>query len=297
MVVHQRARPVFVDVRADDFNLDPARVEEKINPRTRAIIPVHMAGHPCRMDELLAIARRHNLVILEDAAHAVGATYKGRSIGTLGDITAFSFYAIKNLTTGEGGMLTTNNVELANTMRNLSLHGLSRDAWTRYSSEGSWYYEVIAAGYKYNMNDIAASLGLHQLARLDELIKVRRRYAALYSEAFADMPEIQVPTTAPDVTHAWHLYIIRLTPGTLSINRARFIEELKAENIGTSVHFIPLHLHPFYQVKFGYTPGDFPVAEAIYQGVISLPLYPRMTEVDVVSVIEAVRRIVQRYRR
>lgn len=297
VVIHQRARPVFADIGIDDFNLDPARVEERITPRTRAIIPVHMAGHPCRMDELLDIARQHNLLVIEDAAHAVGATYKGRRIGTLGDATAFSFYATKNLTTGEGGMLTTDNLELASTVRNLSLHGMSRDAWARYTSEGSWYYEVIAPGYKYNMTDMGASLGLHQLVRLDQFAQIRERYAAMYSQAFAAMPEIQIPRVAPDVTHAWHLYIIWLTPGTLTISRARFIEELKAQNIGTSVHFIPLHMHPFYQSAFGYAPGDFPIAEAMYQGAISLPLYTRMTEADVCSVIEAVRRIVNRYRR
>jgi dTDP-4-amino-4,6-dideoxygalactose transaminase len=194
-------------------------------------------------------------------------------------------------------MLTTDSLELADTVRNLSLHGLSRDAWTRYTTRGSWYYEVIAPGYKYNMTDLEASLGFHQLARLDSFTEVRRRYAELYSEAFSDIPAIQIPKATPEVTHAWHLYIIRLVPDMLTIDRGRFIEELRAENIGASVHFIPLHLQPFYRLEFGYAPGDLPVAEAMYREAISLPLYPKMTEADVYSVIEAVSRIVDRYRR
>jgi dTDP-4-amino-4,6-dideoxygalactose transaminase len=297
VVIHQRARPVFADVSRADCNLDPARVEEKITPRTRAILPVHLAGHPCQMDELMDIARRHNLLVIEDAAHAVGAAYKGRKIGTIGDMTAFSFYAIKNLTTGEGGMLTTENTQWADTARNLSLHGISRDAWTRYTAKGSWYYEVIAPGYKYNMTDIQAALGLHQLRRLPEFTRIRTHYAAMYSRAFADLPEIRVPTAAPDVTHNWHLYIIHLVTEMLTIDRAQFIEALKAHNIGASVHFIPLHLQPYYQSAFGYGPGDFPVAEELYAGAVSLPLYPAMTEADVLSVVEAVRHIVRTHRR
>lgn len=296
-VIHQRAKPILADIKAEDFNLDPKQVEKKITSRTRAIIPVHMAGQPCRMDELLDIAHQYDLRVIEDAAHAIGASYKGQRVGSMSDATAFSFYATKNLTTGEGGMLTTNNEELAEVARNLRLHGLSHHAWKRYQAVGSWYYEVIAPGFKYNMTDIQASLGLHQLARIDQFTEVRQHYAAIYSEAFAAIPEIQIPVAGPDLTHAWHLYIIRLTPDALTINRDHFIEELKAENIGTSVHFIPLHLHPFYQAEFGYAPGDFPITEAVYQGAISLPLYTRMTEADIYTVIEAVQRIVERHRR
>ncbi len=297
VVVHQRAKPVLCDIRQDDFNLDPDLLEAKITPRTRAIIPVHMAGQPCRMDEILAIARKHNLLVIEDAAHATGAEYKGRKIGLLSDVTAFSFYATKNMTTSEGGMLTTENDELAAKMRNLSLHGMSRDAWTRYTAQGSWYYEVVAPGYKYNMTDISAALGLHQLRRLEQFNETRARYAEMFTEAFGAMPQVQTPHVRAEVEHVWHLYVLRLTPGALKIDRAQFIDELKAENIGASVHFIPVHLHPYYQNTFGYAHGDFPNAEAYYEGAISLPLYPRMTEADVFSVIEAVQRIVQRHRR
>lgn len=297
VAVHLGARPVFADVCADDFNLDPEAVARAITPHTRAIIPVHMAGQPCRMDELLEIANAHNLPVIEDAAHAVGARYRGKMIGSIGTATAFSFYVTKNMTTGEGGMVTTNNAKLAETMRTLRLHGMNRDAWARYSDKGTWYYEITAAGYKYNMTDIAAAIGLHQLRRLNDFLEVRRHYATLYNNAFADMDTFEIPTTRPDVDHAWHLYILRLRPETLRIDRATFIEKLREANIGTSVHFIPVHLHPFYRNTFGYQRGDFPVAEAIFDQAISLPLYTTMTEEDVFSVIEATRAIAHQYRR
>ncbi len=296
VIVHLGARPVFADIRPD-FNIDVAEIERRITPRTRAIIPVHYAGQPCDMDEILDTARNHNLTVIEDAAHAVGARYKGRMVGTLGDITCFSFYATKNMTTGEGGMIATEDNELAERMRLLSLHGMSRDAWKRYTSQGSWYYEVIYAGYKYNMTDIQAAIGLHQLAGLEEFLEVRSRYVEMYNEAFAEMPEIETPIVNRNIRHAWHLYVIRIVPEALTINRNQFIEALRAENIGTSVHFIPVHLHPFYKDRYGYKRGDYPVAEGIYERVISLPLFPRMSEDDVDDVIAAVKRIVNCHRR
>ena len=299
VVVHRGAVPVFADVREEDLNIDPEEIEKKITPRTKAIIPVHLAGRPCAMDEILDIARQHGLLVIEDAAHAVGARYRGRMIGSIGDVTAFSFYATKNLTTAEGGMVTTDDAKLAERMRLLSLHGISRDAWKRYSADGSWYYEVLEAGYKYNMTDIQAALGIHQLRRLEDFIRVRRRYAEMYTSAFAEMPEIIAPSleVEPGSRHAWHLYIIRIAKGALRIDRDRFIEELRAENIGASVHFIPLHLQPYYRDRYGYKKGDFPVAEAAYEGLISLPLYTTMTEEDVGDVIRAVKKIVARHRR
>ena len=299
VVVHRGAVPVFADVREEDLNIDPEEIEKKITPRTKAIIPVHLAGRPCAMDEILDIARQHDLLVIEDAAHAVGARYRGRMIGSIGDVTAFSFYATKNLTTAEGGMVTTDDAKLAERMRLLSLHGISRDAWKRYSADGSWYYEVLEAGYKYNMTDIQAALGIHQLRRLEDFIRVRRRYAEMYTSAFAEMPEIIAPSleVEPGSRHAWHLYIIRIVKGALRIGRDRFIEELRAENIGASVHFIPLHLQPYYRDRYGYRRGDFPVAEAAYEGLISLPLYTTMTEEDVGDVIRAVKKIVARHRR
>ena len=296
VIVHLGGTPVFADI-GEDHNIDPSEIERRITPRTKAIIPVHYSGQPCRMDKILACARNHNLPVIEDAAHAVGAKYRGRMIGTIGDVTAFSFYAIKNMTTGEGGMITTDDDELAERMRLLSLHGISKDAWKRYTSEGSWYYEVIYAGYKYNMTDIQAALGIHQLARLEQFLKVRSKYVAMYNEAFGEMPEIQTPIAHTDVRHAWHLYVIQLDLERLVINRAQFIEALRAENIGTSVHFIPVHLHPYYRQTFGHKRGDFPSAERIYDRIVSLPLYPKMTEEDVGDVTAAVNKVVRQHRK
>jgi dTDP-4-amino-4,6-dideoxygalactose transaminase len=212
-------------------------------------------------------------------------------------VTAFSFYAIKNMTTAEGGMITTDDGKLAERMRLLSLHGISKDAWKRYTSEGSWYYEVVFPGYKYNMTDIQAALGIHQLRKLDGFIAARQHYARLYDQAFADLPEIETPITHSDRSHIYHIYVIRLNLERLTIDRAQFIEELKALNIGASVHFIPVHLHPFYRETFGYRPGDYPVAERLYARIVSLPLFPRMTEDDVQDVVNAVRKVVSEHRR
>jgi len=305
VVVHLGARPVLVDV-GEDFNITPEAIERAITSRTRAIIPVHYGGQPCDLDAIYSLAARYNLAIVEDAAHAVGAAYRGHKIGSdslrlaasdLRVVTCFSFYATKNMTTGEGGMITTADDELAERMRLLSLHGMSRDAWKRYTSTGSWYYEVLLPGYKYNMTDIQAALGIHQLRKLDDFIAIRRRYARMYDEGFADMPEVERPIIHSDRTHTYHLYVIRLNLERLTIDRAQFIEELKALNIGTSVHFIPVHLHPYYRNTFGYRPGDCPVAERLYERIISLPLFPRMTEDDVRDVIQAVKDVISRHRR
>jgi dTDP-4-amino-4,6-dideoxygalactose transaminase len=215
----------------------------------------------------------------------------------MGDITCFSFYATKTITTGEGGMATTENADWARRMRMMSLHGISLDAWDRYTDKGSWYYEIIHPGYKYNLTDIAAALGIEQLKRCNRFWEARRRIAGHYHEAFADLPEIQVPACASNIQHAWHLYVIQINAERLRINRQDFIKALKKENIGTSVHFIPLHLHPFYRDSFGYQPGDFPQASAVFQRIVSLPIYPAMTEADVRDVIVAVRKLVQEYRR
>ncbi|MBN1812156.1 MAG: UDP-4-amino-4,6-dideoxy-N-acetyl-beta-L-altrosamine transaminase [Anaerolineae bacterium] len=296
VVVHERATPVFVDIR-EDYNIDPDAVRARITPRTRAVIPVHIAGHSCAMDEILASARAHSLYVIEDAAHALGTRCHGRFIGSIGDATAFSFYATKNITTAEGGMLTTDDDELAKRVRLLSQHGIDRDAWRRTEMHGSWYYEVQAAGYKYNMCDIQAALGLEQLARLEGFVARRRQLAAWYTEGLQGVPEIATPTEAPGARHAWHLYIIRLDTDALRISRNQFIAALREHNIGTSVHFIPLHLQPYYRDTYGYRPGDFPVAEFVYERIVSLPLYTRMTRDDVEYVVGAVREIVARHRR
>ena len=305
VVVHLGARPVLVDV-GEDFNVAPESIEAAITPRTKAIMPVHYAGQACDLTSIYDVAERHNLAIVEDAAHAVGSTYHGRKIGSdhppgfasrIRHATVFSFYATKNMTTGEGGIITTTDDLLAERMRLLTLHGMSRDAWKRYTSNGSWYYQVVEAGYKYNMTDIGAALGIHQLRRLDGFIETRQRYANLFDEAFNELPELDIPITHPDRNHIYHLYVIRLLLEQLAIDRARFIEELKARNIGASVHFIPVHLHPFYQKHFGYKQGELPQAESIYSRIVSLPLYPRMTETDVGDVIQGVHQIITANRR
>ncbi len=310
VVVHLGARPVLVDV-GEDFNITSQAIQAAITPRTKAIIPVHYGGQACDLDAIHALAAHYNLPIIEDAAHAVGATCYGHKIGSdalrlylasrrnkgVKIITIFSFYATKNMTTGEGGMITTTDDELAECMRLLTLHGMSRDAWKRYTSAGSWYYEVVMAGYKDNMTDVQASLGIHQLRRLDDFITTRQRYARLYDEAFADLPEVETPVIHSDRDHVYHLYVIRLGSDRLAMDRAQFVAELKAHNIGASVHFIPVHLHPFYQERFGYRRGDLPQTEMIYNRIVSLPLYPRMSAADVYDVIQTVRHTVTTNRR
>jgi perosamine synthetase len=248
------------------------------------------------MEPILQSARRHNLYVIEDAAHALPAKYHGQTVGTIGDITCFSFYATKTITTGEGGMATTENPEWAARMRMMSLHGISHDAWKRYTQAGSWYYEVQCPGFKYNLTDIGAAIGIEQLKKCDSFSAARNQIAAAYNKAFAKLPEIHTPVCKPDLQHAWHLYVIQLQLEGLAITRDQCIEALKAQGIGTSVHFIPLHLHPFYRNTFGYVPGDFPNATEVYQRMISLPIYPKMTDTDVDHVIGAVRNIVQHHR-
>jgi UDP-4-amino-4,6-dideoxy-N-acetyl-beta-L-altrosamine transaminase len=296
VVVHLGGTPVFADI-GPDLNIDPDEIVRRITPRTRALVPVHFSGQPCRMDEILSVAHQHELVIVEDAAHAAGAKYRDQMVGNIGDVTAFSFYAIKNMTTGEGGMITTDDDALAEQMRLLTLHGISRDAWKRYTSEGSWYYEVTCPGYKDNMTDIQAALGIHQLDKLERFLEVRAEYARMYDDAFAQIPEIQAPVVQDGVRHAWHLYVIQLDVERLTLDRAQFIEALRARNVGTSVHFIPVHLHPYYRERYGYKRGDLPNAERAYDRILSLPLYPRMSKGDVDYVVRAVTEIVGRSRK
>jgi len=293
VIEHVRAQPVLVDIEADTLTLDPARVAEAITPRTKVLMPVHYGGHPADMAPLLDLAREHDLRIVEDAAHALPASYEGQRVGTIGDLTAFSFYATKNLTTAEGGMLT-GAPEYIEQARVLGLHGMNRDAWKRYDTNGSWYYEVVAPGFKYNMTDIQAAMGLVQLKRLEAMQTRRHEVVQQYNAAFADIPVLEIPTERANAQSAWHLYVLRLNLERLSIDRARFIEELKARNIGCSVHFIPIHMHPYYRDKYGWQPDEFPVAYHEYQRVISLPLHPGLTEDDVHDVIQAVLDIVDK---
>jgi len=290
------ARPVLVDIDPATLCVDPARVEAAISPRTRAIIPVHFAGLAAEMDDIRAVAARHGLKVIEDAAHAFPTKYTGRMVGSISDFTCFSFYATKTLTTGEGGMICTDHEEWAARCRMMSLHGISRDAWKRYTAEGSWFYEVVAPGYKYNLTDVAAAMGLAQLHKADRMRERRARIAARYTAAFRDMPELEPAPEAPaGGQHAWHLYALRLNLDSLAIDRARLFEELRARKIGSSVHFIPLHLHPYYRDTYGYKPEDFPVALREYQREVSLPIYSKMTDDDVQYVIDAVREIAERH--
>ena len=296
-VLYFKARPVLVDCEPDTWNLDPVLVERAISARTRAIVPVHFAGQPCDMARLSVIARKHGLRIIEDAAHALPARYKGRMVGTLGDMTCFSFYATKNITTGEGGMVTTDNETWVDRMRIMRLHGISKDAWKRYSNEGTWKYEILAPGFKYNLTDMQAALGLTQLAKCQSMWARRCELAQRYTDAFLSLDAFEIPAVRSDVQHAWHLYVLRVCPGVLSIHRDRVIEELKQRGIGCSVHFIPLHTHPYYQKTWRYRRGDFPVAEDYFDRCISLPLYPAMSDNDQQRVIDAILDITALYRR
>lgn len=297
-ILHAGGKVVLADVECDTLNLSAAAVEKAITPRTKAIVPVHYAGHPCEMDDLMALAQKHDLKVIEDAAHAIGAQYKGRKIGTIGDSTSFSFYATKNMTTAEGGAVTLNDDEMAAKIRILSLHGMSKDAWKRYTSAGSWYYEVVAPGFKYNMTDLEAALGLHQLDKLDGFCEQRIAGAKVYDKAIDALGGgVFRMTPRAHVRTVYHLYPIQLELEALKIDRAQFIEELKAENIGTTVNFIPIHYHPYYRDTLGYPKGSFPTAERAYERLISLPLYPRMTATDMGQVMEAVRKVVLNYRR
>ena len=297
-ILHVGARPVLADVDPQTLCLSPERVIERLTSRTKAILPVHYAGCPADMDAFTRIAADRGLEVIEDAAHAIGTQSRGRPVGSIGDFTCFSFYATKNLTTGEGGMLTTENTEASDRLRKMALHGMSRDAWKRYTNAGSWQYEVEAAGFKYNMTDIAAGMGLAQLDRFDAMQEVRARYVERYNQAFAEAGfELPADSELPGDRHSWHLYVLRLDPLQLTIERGQFIDELKAAGIGTSVHFIPIHLHSFYQRELEVRPGDFPVTERAYSRMVSLPLYPRMSEDDVDYVIERVLDIARKHRR
>ncbi|MBI4214393.1 DegT/DnrJ/EryC1/StrS family aminotransferase [archaeon] len=286
--VHLGAKPVLADVCEDTLCIDPQSVRSKITEKTRAIMPVHYGGHPAEMKEINEIAREKNIRVIEDAAHAAGAEYDNKKVGCGDNLTCFSFYATKNLTTGEGGMITLEDDALADRLRVLRLHGMNKDAWKRYTDQGSWYYEIVEAGYKFNSTDINAALGLVQLSRLDKMNRERERIAKAYSKAFNGIFEIVTPKKRRNIRHAWHLYPIRLE----SVDRNAFIEKLKAAGIGTSVHFIPIHLMPYYRDHFGYKQRDLPVAEKAYNSLVSLPIYPGLKKDSVAYVIETVKKSV-----
>lgn len=298
VILHCGAKPVFADVGMNDWNIDPKEIEKKITKKTKVILPVHLHGRPCKMDEIMDIAKRHKLFVIEDAAHAVEAWYEGKKIGNIGNITVFSFYVTKNLATGEGGMVTTNNIDWINRMRALSLHGLSNDAYKRYSVKHFKSYECIVPGFKYNMMDIQASLGLHQLARLERNAKVRKKYWQMYDDAFDGISEITIPKPEDENTrHARHLYAILLSLEKLKITRDNFVDKLIKENIGSGVHFTPVHLHKYYRNTFGFKKGDFPNAEFVGERILSLPLGASLTVKDMKDVIQAVAKLINLYKK
>ena len=296
VIEHVGARPVLVDVEPDTLNLDPRKFAAAITPRTRAVIAVHYAGHPAEMDHIEHIAAGAGLLVIEDAAHALPASFRGRRIGASDHPTAFSFYATKNLTTGEGGMLT-GAPDLVSRARILGLHGMSADAWKRYAKDGRWRYDVVAPGFKYNMGDVQAALGLQQLRKLERFHRRRVAIAAEYTRAFAGCEALEPPVERPHVDHAWHLYVLRLRLAALRIGRDEVIEELLRRNIGVSVHFIPIHLHPYYRDRYGYAAQHFPIAQGNYERMVSLPLHPMLTTQDVADVIAAVLDVARTYRR
>ncbi len=297
VVNYFKAKPVLVDVERDTHLIDVKKLEEAITPKTKAIMPVHFSGQPADMDEILEIARRHNLYVIEDAAHSLPAWYKGKKIGTIGDLTAFSFYATKTLATGEGGMITTDNDEWAEKLKILRLHGISKDAWKRYSKEGSWEYDVIDNGYKYNTTDINSAIGLAQLKNLEWMWVRRKEIAKKYDEAFKDLEEVHLYKIKPDRVSAYHLYPLRLNLEALKINRNQFIELLKEKGIGTSVHFIPLYRFTYYKKHFSYSPSDFPNSEWIFERVVSLPIYPSLSEEEINYIIDSIISILKANRR
>ena len=292
-ILHTGAKPIFVDVEKDSMNIDPTLIEKVISPKTKAILPVHFAGRPCNMDHIMEIAQKNNLLVIEDAAHAVEAKYKGKKIGNIGDMTCFSFYVTKNLVTGEGGMITTNNEEWSKKIKIRALHGMTSDARMRYANENYKHYQVIAPGFKYNMMDIQASLGIHQLKRLDKNFDRRKEIWNIYNKAFENLP-ITTPSEEKDTVHGRHLYTLLLDLDNLKISRDEFLGEIVRENIGVGVHFISLHLQPYFKETFGLKKDDFPNSAFISERTVSIPFSAKLTEKDVQDVINAITKVLNR---
>ena len=289
-ILYQGGKPVFADVCPDTLNLDPSRVASLITSRTKALLPVDYAGHPADLDAFLEIAERNGLTIIEDACHALGAEYRGKKVGGIAHMTVFSFHPVKHLTTGEGGMVTTDNAHFADTLRKFRNHGISTGARER-QREGQWHYEMVLLGFNYRLTDVACALGLQQLSKLEENLSRRREIAARYTSELRNTPGIVVPQVRADVSPAWHLYPIRVDSAKLSARREEVFRALRAENIGVNVHYIPVHLHPYYKDRFGYRGGEFPIAENAYDSLISLPMFHGMSDEDVRDVIEAVGKV------
>ncbi|OGU30466.1 MAG: UDP-4-amino-4,6-dideoxy-N-acetyl-beta-L-altrosamine transaminase [Ignavibacteria bacterium GWA2_35_9] len=297
IVCYFAAKPVIVDVDEDTLNISLKEIERAITPKTKAIIPVHYGGQPCDMDEIHDIANKHNIKVIEDAAHSLPATYKGKKVGTISDVTCFSFYATKTLSTGEGGMICTNDEEIAERCSIMRLHGINRDAWKRYTESGSWYYEVVAPGYKYNFTDLQASLGLPQLKKVDLMWQSRRDIAARYTQALKDNEFLTLHTVKGDRESSWHLFPIRLKLERLKINRAQLIDEMRKLNIGAGVHFMPVHQHVYYTQTYKLDDKDYPVASSVFPKLVSLPIYPGMKEEHVDRVINVLVDLLTKYKK
>ena len=296
-IIHTGARPIFVDIDRESLNINPALIEKAITKRTKAIIPVHMAGRPCEMNKIMRIAKKYKLYVIEDAAQAIGAGYKGREIGSIGDLTCFSFYVTKNITTGEGGMITTARKNWAEKIKIYRLHGMSKDAWNRYSDSGYKHYDFVYPGYKYNLTDIAAAIGIHQMAKIEKFGKKRKEIWDYYDESLKDLP-IELPSKWPDyIKHARHLYTILIDRERANISRDEFTQEMHKSGIGTGVHFNPVHLHSYYKKRFGYKKGDFPNAEYIGERTVSIPLSPALTELEIKKIVRTIRKIIIKRKR
>ncbi|MED1441250.1 UDP-4-amino-4,6-dideoxy-N-acetyl-beta-L-altrosamine transaminase [Aeribacillus composti] len=295
-VIYQGGTPIFSDIDEKTYNIDPNKIEEKISDKTKAIIPVDFTGQPTELDGILEIAKKHNLVVIEDAAHALGAVYKGKKVGSISDMTMFSFHPVKHITTGEGGIITTNNREYYDKLLQFRSHGITREKDKLNEFHGPWYYEMQFLGYNYRMTDIQAALGTSQLKKVDKFVELRRKYVAMYNEAFKDIDEIITPFQHEDGQSSWHLYIIRLKLDKLTASRREIFEALQQQNIGVNVHYIPVHLQPYYQ-QLGYKKGICPNAEKLYEEMITLPLFPAMSEKDVNDVIKAVKRTIDYYKK
>lgn len=293
-VLYQGAKPVFADISPDTLNVDPSEVARRITPRTKAILPVDYAGHPADLDALLDLAGRHGLPVIEDACHALGAEYKGRRVGSVANMAVFSFHPVKHITTGEGGMVTTDDPKWARRLRMFRNHGIDSDARQR-QAEGQWYYQMVALGFNYRLTDIGCALGLSQLRKLEANLARRREIAVRYTVAFHGVPGVIPPTVRPDVNPAWHLYPIRLDLTRLRVGRTEVFQALRGENLGVNVHYIPVHMHPYYRDRFGYRDGEYPVAEDAYERLISLPMFHSMTDRDVEDVIRVVQTVISRF--
>jgi perosamine synthetase len=294
-VLYQEAIPVFADVSPDTLNLDPEQAAARVTPRTRAILPVDYAGHPADLSPILDLAERHGMVVIEDASHALGAEYKDRNVGSVAHMTVFSFHPVKHITTGEGGMVTTDNPKFAETLRRFRNHGITSEARQRQSA-GQWYYEMELLGFNYRLTDIACALGIQQLKKLEANLARRRQIAARYGAAFREIPEVIAPVVRHDANPAWHLYPIRIEGMRLKADRGQVFTALRAENIGVNVHYIPVHRHPYYRERFGYRGGEYPVAEDAYERLISLPMFHGMSDQDVEDVIRAVEKVMSHFR-